>query len=238
METLLTRAARRKALVESYREYWDRLRPRTSEEHMNVWVFSVMSYLNTWQNNVSSYRYLCGLGYPLTRFGRDGLLDHVKRAGCGIYDRRSQSLVAVDELMWSRPSVLKPYAGEGLRDYRDRLRAYVPGLGLAKLSFVVEMAYPESCDVVCADRHVLRAYGLRDGASVSDGMYVKLETHWVSTCRRLGLPAPIARHILWDQLRGEWSTRYWSYVLEDPAKAAAGYYDVRVPRYATNLLAA
>lgn len=230
MERLLTRVAKRKALVASYTAYWERLRPRSDEELMNVYVFSAASYLNTWSNNVAAYRYLTNLGYPLLRYGRKGLLDHVVRSGAGIHNRRFQTIAAVDKLMWSGGRALWPGPGEPLTEFRDRLRPLVPGLGLAKLAFVIEMMYPDSCAVTCADRHILRAYG-GDGSPVPDRTYLALERHWCETCAGLGLAAPIARHIVWDAVQRRTGTMYWSYVLHDPVKEAAGHYDVTWPRY-------
>lgn len=231
VERLLAKIAKRPALLSSYNEYWQKLKPDTDERYMDCWVFSAMSYLNTWQNNVSSYRYLKNLGYPLNRFGKAGLLEHVKAAKCGIYERRFESIWAADCRLWDGSKVLYPQPGEDLISFRGRLRDYIPGLGMAKLSFVIEMLYPTSSEVICLDRHGLRAYGLKDGASVSEKFYAELEAHWCGTCKELNIPAPLARHVMWDQMRNKWNTRYWSYILEDPSLAGAGFYDVHQPRY-------
>ncbi len=231
VENLLGAIAKRKALLKSYEDYWLKLRPDTSERYMDCWVFSAMSYLNTWQNNVSAYRHLKSLGYPLHRLGQQTLLDEVKKSGCGIYQRRFDSIWDADQLIWHNPGQMYQKPNESLPAFRARLRANVRGLGMAKISFVIEMLYPTSQEVVCLDRHGLRAYGLSDGASVTQSLYEDLEAHWCSTCKDLNIAAPLARHIMWDQLRKKWSTRYWSYILEDPARANEGYYNVHQPRY-------
>lgn len=215
-EKILRGIAARPSLVESYAGYWFSLIPRSHEEYLDRWVFSSMSYLNTWQNNVKSYNAIRELGYPLNRFGLAGLIEKLKGIGCGIHDRRGQTLFAVDSDFWRDPAWWYPRPAESLTHFRERLRGKAFGLGMAKLSFVIEMLIPGSCEVICIDRHVLDIYGLEKETKVDDSTYRAMEAHWVATCRKFNLPAPLARHIMWDEKRDppQTSTRYWSYVLE------------------------
>jgi thermostable 8-oxoguanine DNA glycosylase len=233
-DAILVAISKRPALVRSYVDYWEKLKPQSLTEYMDRWIFSVVSYLNTWQNNVRAYKNLCALGYPFHRLGYNGLLDKVIESGCGIHDRRAQTLWAVDSSIWNYPGKWYPSPGEPLTECRNRLKSMAKGLGWAKTSFVLEMLLPASCEVTCIDRHVLRLYGIdKEKVTLTDQLYFDIEAHWVGRCRELSLPAPMARHIMWDQMRlpAKWSTRYWSYVLENPSLAAAGHYNVAEPRY-------
>lgn len=216
---MLEQIARRKKLVASYQTYWNQLVPRNHEEYFDRWVFAISSIVNSWQNNCRSYNFIRNLGYPLGRLGFEGLVDKLALSGCGIHQRRAQSLWAIDQTFWSKPDEWNPKKWESLPAFRNRLVERIPGMGLAKVSFVLEMILPESCDVVCADRHMLRLYGYSSEAKISKKEYSLIEADWVGRCRNLGLPAPLARHIWWDQIRGEWSTRYWSCVLENPDRS-------------------
>src|SRR5262245_43076773 len=197
---------------------------------MRRWLFAVMSYQNTWRNNVKAFRYVDELGYPLHRFGRKGLARHVMDSRSGLHERRTHTLYTVSCGLWESAGSWKPWPAEHVSDFRTRLLSRNTGLVYAKLSFVLEMLYPEAGMVVCVDRHMFELYGIEKGGR-TPATYALVEKHWVETCKDLRLPATIARHIWWDQLRDpvEWSTRYWSHVLEDRALAAAGYYDV--PRH-------
>jgi thermostable 8-oxoguanine DNA glycosylase len=223
---VLQAITRRPTLVSSYAAYWRKLVPRTLTEIMDRWVFAITSIQNTWQNNCTAYRFIRALGYPLSRFSRRQLVRRLQRSTCGLYERRADSLLAVDRALWNCPEEWQLQPRETLSAFRTRLCKMVLGVGIAKVSFVIEMLHPLSCEVICCDRHVLRLYGLSDGAKADQHTYVEVEAHWIEFCRARGLPAPLARHIMWDQKRGQWSTRYWSGVLEDPARAARGVYDV------------
>lgn len=223
---MLEQIARRKKLVESYRTYWNQLVPRNPAEYFDRWVFAVCSIVNSWQNNCRSYNFIRNLGYPLGRFGFEGLVHKLQSSRCGVHNRRAQSLWAIDQTFWTKHEEWRPKKWEPLTQFRDRLVETVIGMGPAKVSFVIEMLMPESCAVVCADRHMLRLYGYSSDAKIGRAEYSAIEADWVGRCQSLKLPAPLARHIWWDQLRGEWSTRYWSCVLEDPNRKT----DYEVPK--------
>src|SRR5688500_13963129 len=118
---LLRKIARRRALVSSYLEYWNRLVPKGHKEYMDRWVFAISSIVNTWQNNCRSYRFITELGYPLSRFGYVGLLSKLRQSGCGVHTRRTQSLWAVDRGLRNDPAAWYPREGEGLPEFRGRL---------------------------------------------------------------------------------------------------------------------
>lgn len=228
---VISQVARRRDLVESYAEYWSLLEPRSHREYADRWTFAVTSIVNTWENNCRAHEFVAALGHPLTAVGREGLEQKLQESRCGVHERRARSLWEFGEGFWRKPSDYYPRPGESLLAFRDRLVGQVYGIGPAKLSFVIEMLKPLSCEVICVDRHMLNLYGFEKETSTSLDTYKTIEGHWVSACRREGLPAPLARHVWWDQRQTpvRWSTRYWSNVLEDPVRRARGYYDVKEP---------
>lgn len=97
--------------------------------------------------------------------------------------------------------------------YRDRLERGIKGLGLAKTSYALEMAFPLECEVVCFDVHMLRLYGdVKAGSNPTK--YETFEDDWVERSKKANTPPYIARNVYWDELQGKKDSRYWSAVLE------------------------
>jgi hypothetical protein len=91
------------------------------------------------------------------------------------------------------------------------------GIGRAKTSFGIEMIFPDTTKVVCADIHQCRLYGLPSTLAESPKMihaYDKLEHHWVTTSKERGLSPFYTRNIYWNRVSKKPNTRFWSHVFE------------------------
>lgn len=148
------------------------------------------------------------------RFTRRQLSRMLTRERSGLFHMRMEGLTRFQRDFWRDPESWYVQSGESFPEARDRLCDRTYGLGLAKTSFVLEMAYPETCQVVCCDTHIKQLYGLGPEDSIPDRLYRRMEKHWVTTCNERGLPSPQVRNFYWDTLRGESTSRYWSYILE------------------------
>jgi len=89
------------------------------------------------------------------------------------------------------------------------------GLGLAKVSFALEMIYTFDAKVMCADTHLFQAYGLDQSKHLSE--YQKIENHWIEFSSMYNVPSAIARAIYWNRKKGEKDCYYWAKVLDNQA---------------------
>lgn len=197
--------------VDQYARYWLTLAPRTHRQYYWQWVFAFLSIRTRWETNVALFRAVRSLPFAFSRRQVRGVMDRLRG---GLIEMRVEGLTRFRREFWASPKHWYVQSGESFPDARDRLCGMTHGLGLAKTSFVLEMAYPVDCKVVCIDTHVKQVYGLGAEDGIPAGLYRRIEKHWIRTCEERGLASPQVRNVWWDLLRGENSTRYWSHVLE------------------------
>lgn len=197
--------------VRRYLRYWKSLAPDCHERYYRAWQFAFLSVHTTWEVNVRSFVGVRALGLDFTR---RRLRTALERSGVGLYNVRERGLWQFHQDFWARPAAWYPAPGESVRDCRDRLLPAVYGLHLAKLSFAMELAFPEACDAVCLDVHLLRLYGIEAPGRPCPSAYRDIESHWAGRCAARGLPSPMVRHAYWDSLQNQGDTRYWSWVFE------------------------
>ena len=94
---------------------------------------------------------------------------------------------------------LLAYSPQPTRAYRDASIGLYPGLGIAKLSFAICLAYPFTSEVVCVDRHMARAYG---AASLTKGVYCRVESDIINEAQEAELPPFLYQWAIWDLYRG------------------------------------
>jgi hypothetical protein len=193
-----------------YCRYWSAVRPRDDRQRFNRWLFAFASVQTGWARNAVVYR---ALSAPGVCFDPAPLRRVLDACGAGMVQVRTRGLSRFHADYWADPSAWLPRPGESFAACRDRLVPRVTGLGLAKVSFALELCSPLACDVVCLDRHLLRIYGV-DPEHATDRQYRRAEAHWRASCARRRVPCPVARHICWDAVQGRRSTRYWSHVFE------------------------
>lgn len=177
-----------------------------------------MSIHTTWQKNVEGFKQVKALapGYKWPQ-----LHAAIKRSKCGLTKMRTTAIWDFHKRFWSNPDFWYPRKGESMPDCRDRLAKATYGIGLTKTSFVLEMAFPETCDVVCLDTHILQLYDYYRKDTPTLPVYRAMEKHWINECAKRDVPSPIVRHIYWDNKQKQNDCRYWSHVLEKPHAAAA-----------------
>lgn len=203
------------AEVERYVRYLGRIKPDSNEELFRRWLFAFASVHTTWKLNCKLYDALKGLEWL---GDKDKLLAAIKATGAGLHNNRSRFIHTFSEFFWAHPDWFWKTRHEDWHQYRDRIQDAALGIGRAKSSFVVEMTYPDEAEVICTDTHVMQLYGRKPNAisqgRVSDREEAQMERHWVSTCKRQGLPPALARWVFWDRKQGYADSRYWSFVFE------------------------
>ena len=196
--------------VDTYKSYWETVRPKNDTEIFQRWLFAFMSVHTTWERNVIGYEAI----KDWTKwFNNDALLmEIIKGAGVGLHNNRVRFISAFAQRFWQDPEWFK-YQDGNWQDFRDRLVKNILGLGIAKVSFSLEMVYPNDAEVTCMDTHLFQAFNLDQSKDAT--RYKEIENYWLDMCRMWNVPSYIARCILWDRKQGHKDSRYWSYVLED-----------------------
>jgi hypothetical protein len=195
-----------------YVDYWEGLTARTPAQLFRRFLFAYMSVHTTWESNVNGYQAI--REFDGWRGSRTGLRDRIVSSGVGLHNNRAKWIDAFSDAFWSAPSDFQRQVRESWPAYRDRLEQSITGLGPAKVSFALELAFPLEAEVVCLDVHMLRLYGRKD-QSLKKGQYQVYEHDWLGRCRAAGLPSFVIKQIHWDRLQGKPDSRYWSHVLED-----------------------
>ena len=204
--------------VNQYLNYWNSIAPLNPREYYERWLFAYMAIRTGWKENVRLFQLVRALQPGFTKWGLHRILV-ANRAG--MVQTRSQGIWQFQRDFWSNPTAWYPQRGESMQECRDRIVPMIHGLGLAKVSFVLEMAFPSRCDAVCVDTHIYKLYGLKRDSDMSERAFRKIEQHWSGLCLDRKIPPPIGRHIYWDHVQNQPSTRYWSHVFEMPAIMSA-----------------
>lgn len=195
-----------------YVDYWEGLTARTPAQLFRRFLFAYCSVHTTWEGNVRGYQEIKEFTHWLDN--HEGLRTRLVQSGVGLHNNRARWIDAFARDYWSDPASYRRQPREAWCSYRDRLENRVKGLGPAKVSFALELAFPLEAEVLCLDVHMLRLYGVTDQSKVRVHQYEALEHDWVSRSRAAGLPPYIVKQIAWDRLQGKPDSRYWSYVLE------------------------
>jgi thermostable 8-oxoguanine DNA glycosylase len=210
-----------KADVARYLADCKRIKPETDEDLFWLYIFALLSVHTTWKCNLRGFTMLKELG--LKNFTARRIRNRLVKAGCGLSNNRAAFIMALKAKFWrgaEGPREYRPKSYETLTVCRDRLAKEIYGLGLTKTSFVLEMIFPESCEIVCLDTHILKLYGHRTGTP-GYNRYRDMERDWATGCAQRKLPSPPVRNMFWDPIQGFTNMRYWSYVLEKKEKPAA-----------------
>ncbi len=130
----------------------------------------------------------------------------------GLHNNRVRFISEFARKFWTDPAWYKYQEGDW-QTFRNRLVKGILGLGIAKVSFGLEMIYPNEAKVTCMDTHLFQAYGLDQSKDAR--RYMEIENYWLGMCAMWGVPSTIARAILWDRKQDKTDSRYWTYVLEN-----------------------
>jgi thermostable 8-oxoguanine DNA glycosylase len=201
-----------KSRLDEYHRYWGPLTVTNHADYFRRWLFAFCSVHTTWESNVRGYEAIKDFTQWLG--DREALRAKLLWARCGVQNNRARFITQFAEQFWTNPDWFYPRASEPWQHLRDRLEPHILGLGLAKTSFALEMAFPTVATVACLDVHMLRLYG--ETAAVKPQTYAKLEANWLEGAYDRGVAPYMARMVYWDNLQGKDSSRYWSHCLEKP----------------------
>ncbi len=198
-----------------YVDYWSSLKAKTDLDYYRRGIFAYLSVHRSWQINVKAYAAFLRLN---TVINEDTLLPFLKKERTGCYVNLFTGLLDFHTEYWKNPQTFRRERFRSNKECREFLTNDLFGIGRAKTSFLLELAEPLTCDVVCLDVHVLRLYQLFNVKgkvkTPSKGEYFQIENHWIEECKRRNVPSPIARHIFWDKKQRRRNCRYWSHVFE------------------------
>ena len=196
--------------VEGYKSYWQSIAPKNDTEEFQRWLFAFMSVHTTWERNVIGYE---AIKDWTVWFNDDKkLMELIKGAAVGLHNNRVRFISEFARKFWANPSAYKHQEGSW-QDFRNKLVRNILGLGIAKVSFALEMIYPNEAKVTCMDTHLFQAFGLDQSKDAR--RYIEIENYWLGMCAMWNVPSTIARAILWDRKQDKTDSRYWTYVLED-----------------------
>lgn len=194
----------------SYVRYWENLTARTDAQLFNRFMFAFCSVHTSWESNVNGFKAI--KDFKNWVGDRPCLRARLVQARVGLQNNRTKWISDFGDLFWQDADNFRRRCRESWPDYRDRIEGQVVGLGPAKVSFALELAFPLEAEVLCLDVHMLRLYGRK--ADLKVGEYHRLESDWVARARAVELPGFIVKQIHWDRVQGKPDSRYWSHVLE------------------------
>ena len=197
--------------VKRYVKYWEGITPQDEEEIFKRWLFAYMSIHTTWENNVVGYKAI--REWQEWYKDSDILKKKIIDSRVGLHNNRTTYISKFAKQFFGKPIEYLRQATETWQEWRNRLVKENLGIGIAKVSFALEMCHPTDCKVVCVDTHIFQMYGYDQ--SKNSNKYEEIESHWLSMCKKYDVPSAIARAIYWDKKQGQTDTRYWSYVFED-----------------------
>lgn len=198
--------------LDSYQKYWADIQPNGDRKReFRFWMFGVFAANMGWEDNVKCME---AAGNPEDWIDNRAELERrLYNARTGMWQNKARDIQALAQLYWHKYHLFVRQAHEDCRAYRDRIAATVPGLGLAKASFVIGMLNWK-CFVVCLDRLVLRGIHALGTRQVTDKQYKNMENQWITLASDYEVKPFVAREIWWNKLQGFKSTRYWSKILE------------------------
>ena len=195
--------------VAQYMAYWQSVAPKNEDEHYQRWLFAYMSVHTTWKNNVRGYQAI--KRYRYWAGDKDKLFAKIKNSRVGFQNNRTRFIMDFHDKFWNNVSDFVERGTKTWTEWRDLLVKNILGLGNAKTSFALEMAFPNECEVSCMDTHLFQFYGLDQSKDAK--RYKEIEADLISQCQAKNFPSYIARGLYWDKNQNLKNSRYWSYCL-------------------------
>jgi hypothetical protein len=174
---------------------------------LNRWRFAYCTVHTSWGNSCDQYNKLKhtfeDLNYPQ-------LVAVLKPTKGGMWDIKAYG-IAILHYLWQNDNSIFDMPNRNWQANRNRLCNALPKLGLAKSSFALEMLHPHEAQIICLDRHMLKALGWEDvNLSISEAQYHYYENYWIDISNEYKLSPVISRNIFWDQIQQQSSSLYWA----------------------------
>lgn len=201
--------------IKDYTEYWKTITPTIeASEIYKRWLYAICSVHMQVEGSVLMYKALIQ-NFDKWKNNEAVLRKLIKDTGHGLYNTKAEVIFEFTKQYFTTPAFFLKREVETWEETRNRIVKAIYGLAEAKTSFALEMIYPESCEVVCNDCHQFNFYKTKKG---NYKHYRKLETHFLDTAKKAGVPPAIARQILFDVNLGYTDSRYWTSIFEDKFK--------------------
>lgn len=197
--------------ISEYSKYWTSVKPKNTSEQFQRWLFAFMSVHTSWKSNINGYLMIRNWWEWLNN--PEELERRIIESGAGLHKNRTKFISAFAKDYWSNLAFYQKTDDESWVEFRDRLVKKVLGLGMAKVSFSLEMIYPDIAEVVCLDTHLFQLFGLDQ--TKHSKQYHDMERYWMEMCKMWNVSSYVARCIWWDRNQGYTDSRYWSFVLEE-----------------------
>lgn len=203
--------------VIKYKEYWESVRPQNHSDIFRRYLFAYCSVHTTWKGNCAGYEAIKNFDGWID--DKETLREKLHKSGVGLHNNRTNYIWDFSTKFWANPKDFYLTTKKYHVKKRDSIVSKINGIGLAKVSFALEMIHPNEARVLCGDVHQLRLYDMEtlkyNKSRSGTDLYKKMERHWMINCGKLGVPSYIARSIYWDHLQKKEDSRYWSFVLEN-----------------------
>lgn len=202
--------------VVKYKDYWESVRPQNVDDIFRRYLFAYCSVHTTWKGNCAGYTAIKDFNAWIDN--QDVLREKLHKSGVGLHNNRTKYIWDFSQKFWANPKDFYFTTKKYHVKKRDAIVNKINGIGLAKVSFALEMIHPNEARVLCGDIHQLRLYDMEqlkyNKSRSGTDLYKKMERHWMVNCGKLKVPSYIARSIYWDDLQKKEDSRYWSFVLE------------------------
>jgi thermostable 8-oxoguanine DNA glycosylase len=201
--------------IRAYNQYWKTVTPKNNDDIFRRWLFAFTSIHTTWEGNVRGYNAI--KDFNQWADNKEKLRELLIAAKCGLYNNRTEYIWDFKNAFFSNPKEFQKKRSESWVDLRDRLMNSCKGIGIAKVSFTLEMCYPHLAEVTCLDTHMIQLYELplqKFDSGKGYTIYRQYEQDWITRSKALGVSPYITRSIFWDRKQKQHNSRYWSYVLE------------------------
>ena len=203
--------------VVAYKEYWESIKPKNVEDIFRRYLFAYCSVHTTWQGNVKGYNAIKNFSEWVD--DENILRQKLHKSGVGLHNNRTKYIWDFATKFWANPKDFYFTAKKGHVKKRDSIVNKINGIGLAKVSFALEMIHPNEARALCLDVHMLRLYDMEhlkyNKSRSGTDSYKKAERHWMVNCGKLKVPSYIARCLYWDSIQHKDDSRYWAYTLEN-----------------------
>ena len=193
-----------------YENHFTSLDNTNRTDVFHAFMFSALTVHMKWESTVRMYTDLRDADWD--NFTIESLTETIKGFRVGLHNGIAKRLWSVYRFFRDEEEIYKK-EDEDWVGYRSRLSKRIHGLSYTKISFPIEMLWPEA-NVVCLDTHMLgKVFNHKRGKYghyVNLTTYKKFENEWCRACTRAGKKPGLVRLAYWDSLMGYDSAEFWT----------------------------